>query len=243
MNPAARTARSIRFRSRIAVVGIASCASILSCGPRTSDESLGSSEGGEATAAESSADPSAEASSASESVDESGPAVPRNPFEDAAEEACAVRDAQVPVVIPSGEAPYQETGFGLGNEFPHRFILDTTFVPLLLDDVPDGFVCYLVYPGQDDGQEWWFVDYDWVDPDGKIGVFMATQGVSDVLYYSGIPGHAPVLAPSVEFDASDICPQLPRVWTPDPVAPPEDGRLICVLPTSDRAEFVFIRIP
>jgi hypothetical protein len=219
------------------------------CGKPVADEPPGSSDSQASVGSVGTADDAT--TGASDAAEDPGPggtsdtADASSLFDDAAQLACvAYNGTQPAVMIPSGDPPYQETGFRLGNEFPHRFVVDTTFVPFDLEDVPEGFVCYGIGPGQDDGQEWWFSELDWRDPDGEIRVFMATQGIEDVVYYSDVPSHFnPTYTGSAEFDASASCPELPRVWTPDPADLPERGDVICVLPTSDEAEFVFVRVP
>jgi hypothetical protein len=216
---------------------LATCASLAGCATPAADEPPdSSSSASEGVAVSSDTSGESEVGLSSDTVEVA------TPFEDAAEHACAVYHGdQQPVAIPSGEPPYQETGFRLANEFPHRFVVDTNFVPLIDAGVPDGFVCYAVYPGQNDGQDWWFSANDWLDPDGEIRVHMATVGVSDVLYVGGVSD--PIITPPIEYDASTLCPELPSVWIPDPAGHPEDANVICVLPTSDEAEFVFVRVP
>jgi hypothetical protein len=144
-----------------------------------------------------------------------------------------------------GEGVYRVTGFRMENEFPQRFLMDSTSPEI--GWWPGDYVCYDVGPPQDFEGEWWFTPDDWLEDDGEIHVYMATQGIDDVIYYGsgetflGEPG-APV-TPSVVFDAGALCPELAQIWIPDINAHPDDAGRICMHHSSPMAEAVFVRVP
>ena len=159
--------------------------------------------------------------------------------------ACAAHMSIPAVEVPSGAGPYLDTGFRIPNDLPARFVMDT-----LSPDAgvwPDGFLCYDVTPPQDLETEWWFAANGWLEPDGRIHVYMATQGVDEVIYYGSdetgrdTPGSP--MTSAVMFETSALCPELPRVWIPSIAEHPTQADRVCMHHSSDFAEAVFVRVP
>jgi len=171
----------------------------------------------------------------------------RSDFEEAAEQACAVRDTLSATPVPNGRDPYLVTGFRMGNDFPQRFVMDSTSPDI--GTWPGDYVCYDIGPPQDFEGDWWFAGDEWLEEDGEIHVFMVTQGIDAVVYYgSDEPGPGPDIpgAPetaSIGFDASAVCPELPNVWIPDIEGHPENARRICMHHSTPIAEATFVRLP
>jgi hypothetical protein len=147
--------------------------------------------------------------------------------------------------VPTGEGANLETGFRLPNDLPARFVMDT-----LSPDVeqwPNDMLCYDVLPPQELDGDWWFAANGWLEPDGRIHVYMATSGVDQVVYYGSdetgpdVPG-SPVTEADM-FDIADLCPELPRLWIPNVADHPTQAGRICMHHTSNPAEAVFVRLP
>lgn len=162
------------------------------------------------------------------------------PFEQAASLACDAHLSLPAVEIPNGSGAFLENGFRLGNEFPHRFLID--FMSESLSKEGD-YLCFGVYPSQETEENWWFEERQWLDYDGVIRVYMVTRGVEDVVYHGGDnEWESPLVTQGIRWDVDEICPALPNVWFPDPNGFPDNARRICMLPNDPDAEAVFVRV-
>lgn len=166
------------------------------------------------------------------------------PADAAAALACAVRDKTDVIEVPS-----RSVGKGFRfSEYPARFVLDFSQADEAHVFEGDLWCHTLGTPCPDCPCP--LNDCDsWLDPDEEIRIHMVTRGIDFVEFYGtneslpGTPG-AP-LTPSVQYDASEQCPELPTVWTPDPAELTSfiSTRIVCMHHSEDVAEVMFVRIP